>query len=737
MIHCAEENSGLSFQEVKDIHFESLTFFNCSPLRNSTSRKYSNYDSDCYKMYQTRVALYFYICSNVKMMKVNVSHSPNAIGVLMYNVDGTNIFRNSTFEYNQLSEGEKEIPGGGGFYIEFTYCIPSSGENCTCPYQNYTDMPSVITQHNSNSSYTFENCSFSNNKASSVGQRSSKNNNDYIIPNKQTHVAFGRGGGLSVFFKGTARGNSFNISNCKFRQNHALWGGGLLTSFMDASLNNSVLIEDTVFHNNSCLLKNHHRLLGTGGGGMRLGHYVFNTQSFDIENGNKVYIRHCTYTGNHALSGGGLSVSPTLQLYKTYHQLLKVDISNSLFEKNTARIGAALEVTLAPFTISGGPPRVYVGDCEFRKHKLYHKNESAVETGVGTVYSNGAMLRFVGKAVFKENNGSALAVVGERVSFENCTALFVENSGRTGGAITLLGVTYILVNDNTRMNFVRNRAEVYGGAISSKYVGRDYVITNPNCFVRHHDSFLNPSHWKAEFYFEDNRGSLYENDSIHTTSKSPCAWPGWGGIQNIMCRNNWIYCRNNETQNCTSEIRTNAGSIRFDMVRDVAGNVSSTQSISHDTRTVSNILKSQNHSLDYKIPIQAIPGKIIQLPFDVRDDYGHNVTTTTVFAVRTVHTSVSQIDPHFVYTAGGYIKLNGISNHSVEVHLDTLSERTWHIELQVELLECPPGFVPSDDPPIHNSTCMCNPKNYQKQLRCDQSEFTSLLRNGYWMGENP
>ena len=520
VIYCAEENSGLSFQEVKDIHFESLTFFNCSALRNSTSRNYSNSDSACYEMYQTRVALYFYICSNVAMMKINVSHSPNAIGVLMYNVDGKNIFLNSTFEYNQLYEGERAIPAGGGFYVEFTYCIPSGGENCACPYQNYSDIPAVITQHNSNSSYTFENCSFSNNKAGSVDQTSSKKSSNYIIPNKQSHVAFGRGGGLSIFFKGTARDNSFNISNCKFRGNYALWGGGLLTSFMDASLNNSVLVADTLFHNNSCLLKHNHRLLGNSGGGMRLGHYVFNTQNFNVKNGNRVYIRHCNYTGNHALSGGGLSVSPTRQLYKTYRQLITVDISNSLFEKNTARIGAALEVTLAPFTISGGPPRVYVTDCVFEKNKLYHdKNESAVETGVGTVYSNGAMLRFVGKAVFKGNNGSAVAVVGERVSFENCTALFVDNSGRTGGAINLLGVTYILVNDNTSMNFIRNSAEVYGGAISNKYLGRDYIITNPNCFVRHRDSFLDPSHWKAEFYFEDNRGSLYENDSIHTTSK--------------------------------------------------------------------------------------------------------------------------------------------------------------------------------------------------------------------------
>ena len=735
MIYCTVENSGLAFQEVVGVHFKSLTFFNCSALRNSTSIK--RYDPQCYEMYQTRVALYFYSCSNVGMVRVNVTHSPNATGVLMYNTDGTNFFQNSTFEYNQLSEGETEIPGGGGFYVEFTYCIPSSG-SCSCPYQNYPKMPVVITEHNSHSTYTFENCTFSNNIANSVDQMKVENSSNYIIPNKQSHVAFGRGGGLSIMIKGNAYGNSFNVSKCTFRDNHAIWGGGLLTSFMDVSLNNTLIVIDTGFHNNSCLPKHGRKNHGTGGGGMRIGHIVFQTQTSNLT-GNRVIIRHCNYTRNHALSGGGLSISPALQFYKKYRQLIMVNISHSHFEENTAKIGAALEATLFPIAVSGGPPGIYIIDCRFVVNKLFHdKNDSTRETGIGAVYGNGIILHFVGKVHFMRNNGSALAVVGKRVSFENCTALFIGNTGRTGGAINLLGVTYILVNDNTSMNFIRNKAEVYGGAISNTYIGRDYIITNPNCFVRHRDSFRNPDEWRATFYFEDNLGSTYGNDTIHTTSKYPCAWPGWGGIRNnIMCSNNWEYCRENETRSCESEIRTNTGSIEFTS-NSTTENKSTIQVFSDDFETVSDIYTLQNHSLsEVQAPLKVIPGKAFQLPLQVKDDFHHNMTATTVFAARTLNMNVSQIDPHFIYTAGGYLRLNGISKNTVEVHLDTLSQRTWHIELQVELLECPPGFVLSDEPPRHNSTCKCNPNNYQKRLRCDQSDFMSLLRNGYWMGTTP
>ena len=741
VIHCTDENSGLAFQEVSDIRFKSLTFFNCSALRNSTSRKNSSNDSKCNQMYQTRAALYFYLCTNVEMVRVNVSHSPNAIGVLMYNVDGTSVIRNSTFEYNRLSETETETPGGGGFYIEFTYCIPS-GDNCSCPYQKYTDMPATITEHNSNSLYTFESCTFSNNIASSVDQILPESDSNYIIPNKQTHVAFGRGGGLSIFVKGSAYGNTFNVSKCKFRDNHAIWGGGLLVSFMDVALNNTLLVTDTEFHNNSCKPNHRHKRHGTGGGGMRIGHYVFYSQSSEFT-GNRVLIRYCNYTGNLALSGGGLSVSPTLQLYKHYTQLIAVNISNSRFVRNTAKIGSALEVTLFPIVVSGGPPGIHIIDCRFTMNKVYHdKDKRTRETGIGAVYSNGIVLNFRRSVYFEQNNGSALAMVGKRVSFENCTAFFANNIRRAGGAVNLLGVAYILVNDNTSMNFIRNRAEVYGGAISNKYIGRDYIIANPNCFVRHRESFrISPDEWRAKFYFEDNHGSLYGNDSIHTTSRSPCTWPGWGGVKNIMCQHNWVYHRNNETKNCSSEIWTYTGSIQFTsndnlneydplvfVYRDNVGTVSEIFARSKPPRT-------QNDQVH--LPLKAIPGKAFKLPLDLKDDYHHNTTATTVFAVRTLQTNVSQIDPHFVYTAGGYLRLNGISNNTVEIHLDTLSERAWHVELQVELLLCPPGFILSDDPPRHDSTCRCNPNNYQKRLRCDQSDFIALLRNGYWMGTTP
>ena len=737
VINCTEENSGLAFKEITDIHFEAITFFNCSTLRNSTSRKYNNTDPDRFELYQTRVALYFYLCSDVKLIHVRVIYSPSATGVIMYNTDGRNIFQNSTFSYNRLSKEETEVPGGGGFCVEFTYCIPG---NESCLYDNYSELPDVITQHNSNSTYTFDNCTFSHNYASNIDQAAAQVQTSYIIPHKRSHEAFGRGGGLSVMIKGTASGNNFTVSKCIFQHNNALWGGGLLSSFMDVSLNNTLLVTNSVFHNNSCLPKHGNMGHGTGGGGMRIGHNVFQSRGFDL-GGNQVHIHQCNFTRNQALSGGGLSISPSLQFYKHYTQLMTVNVSHSFFEENTAKLGTALEVTLFPIVVRGGEPRLYISNSKFVKNRLFHDEYVyTTERGVGAVYANGVVLHFKGTVHFEENVGSALAVVGKRVDFESCVAHFTGNHGRSGGAITLLGVTYILVNDNTEMTFINNTAEVFGGAISNTYIERENLVTNPNCFIRHNDSFRIPDEWGATFYFEDNSGMLH-NDTIYTTSKHPCAWPGWGEVwnpKNVLCSKNWTYYRNNEMQNCESEIRTDTGRIKF-----ISNSVS--------TPVMQNLhLPGDKYQTDYysstfgyhppnraQPAMKVTPGKPFQLPLEITDDFGHNATSTTVFAVRSLNSSISQVDPRFVYTSGGYMQVNGISNNTLEVHLDTVSERTWHIELLVEVLECPPGFILPDDPPRHNSTCKCNPLNYQKKLRCEQSDFQSLLLNGYWMGTTP
>ena len=51
-----------------------------------------------------------------------------------------------------------------------------------------------------------------------------------------------------------------------------------------------------------------------------------------------------------------------------------------------------------------------------------------------------------------------MAVVGSWVEFNYCIMLFTGNTGTNGGAVNMSGSAYLLVNGNTDMKFIQNRA---------------------------------------------------------------------------------------------------------------------------------------------------------------------------------------------------------------------------------------------------------------------------------------
>ena len=148
-------------------------------------------------------------------------------GAVMYSTVGVNTITNSNFASNNpltLNESET-ISGGGGVYIEFAYCYPG---NTSC----FNGPPNIPDDYTRDSTYIISDCLFTDNLAKVTDATQFT----YILPQKWNHLAFGRGGGLSMFFKGNAKNNSVNIENCEFSNNTALWGGGLLIEMQDTSV---------------------------------------------------------------------------------------------------------------------------------------------------------------------------------------------------------------------------------------------------------------------------------------------------------------------------------------------------------------------------------------------------------------------------------------------------------------------------------------------------------------------
>ena len=84
VINCGD-NVSLSFVNFDNIMFDNVRLIQCGAWHDSTSLDLSQSQL---QMLKVRAALYFYNCTNITMNSVQVTNSSEAVGVVMYDVDG-------------------------------------------------------------------------------------------------------------------------------------------------------------------------------------------------------------------------------------------------------------------------------------------------------------------------------------------------------------------------------------------------------------------------------------------------------------------------------------------------------------------------------------------------------------------------------------------------------------------------------------------------------------------------
>ena len=695
-ILCTSSNStGLGFDHVHRLLFENVTISNCSAIQNSTSRNFSAH-SDEFKLSQTRVALYVNHCSSLVMEYVHVTDNHPATGVLIYNTNGTNNFTKCNFSGNVASTSDS-YPSGGGVYVEFSYCLPGDNSCENNSIVSYAD-------NNAHSTYSFTECTFADNQATTgTGVTTAPT---FIVPHQNKHVAFSRGGGLSIFFNGNATGNVFTVNGCIFESNVAQYGAGMFVEFHDSSCNNKVFVNGTSFVSNRCEY--------VAGGGMRIAHYVYENTSMGCS-GNSVEVNLSNFTHNSANNGGGISLSPSRQNCND-SRLFSLLVTKTNFTSNRATYGAALKVELFSLIVKGMKPTVTLFGCTFSNNTVYrYTYHKPHEVGIGAVYINHLDVFISGVTLFEKNNGSALALVDSSTHIFN-TAYFYGNSGRNGGAMALLGSARIIVSLNSTLSFIGNAA-LDGGAIFNTYTDRNDYKESSECFVVHSNPFISADDWQVEFYFLGNVDSTGRN-AIYSTSILPCAFSGGTGeaaVDKILCWEGWTY---NGGKNCSNFIRTGPGTIVSDRLKPVGGSGDSN-----------------------RINITAYSGQLIKLYLRAMDDLNHTlpVVYTATASVNQSLTGV-KVDPDFVYVSQNLLRVYKYrqSGTNATVALDTIGDRSWHIEMDIELQDCPLGLLPthiqcnSSDAVKLCITCECN-STYKQTVHC-RTPTNASLASGYWMG---
>ena len=688
-VNCSD-GAGLTFLQSATVNISNVSFYGCGYEHASNSR--INMAS---KFAQYKVALFFQLCTNVTLNRVEVSYS-KGIAVQFFATIGNNEISYSLFMKN--SGADETV--GGGVYIEFPYCLPGN-QSCN------GDTSTVPVEFRSGGIFRISHSNFFYNDAVPPKDQSQV----FMVPHLANHVSFGRGGGLSVFFKGNSNLSSVNVNNCNFVQNKAVFGGGAFVDFQDNCHNNTIVFDVCHFVSN---------LVTQQGGGLRLNF----ASSISSTNGPKVSDMHHNtilifankFFKNEAhSSGGGIFFGATRENSSFPTNKLFINFGN--WTGNIAPVGSAISMIGWHEVTYGAVIAPELEQGLFEANRPPHiinsiHNEQSV--GKGTVYLDSIPLRFAGWAHFTNNEHTAIAGVNTGIYFKSYTRYkFINNWAHQGGAIALLGNAFFMVNKRTTMDFVNNTAYYLGGAIfATSLTGQD-SISSGNCFLRYYDLMTDPHDWDVHFKFINNT-AMNRSNAIYTSSSQPCLWRrAFGpphddqGMSAVFCWNNvsrkWDYGSNkcgDEIMSAPSKFGLNSKSAVEINLRDV------------------------------------MPGKWKNFNLTTLDDFGRDVSYYTVFAARSLTPDVIVLSDHSHYLAYNSILLYqpnpAVKNGTVVLQTVNTPNSILAV-LYVTFMDCPPGFR------LSKGQCMCVAEEYDNWLQCDTNATSarSNIMRGNWIGPSP
>ena len=660
VISCIGNNSGLTFREINKLTITNVTVTNCSTTTSRTSTKYYH-------------ALCLVQCGDITFTNVNVTGN-SATGVSILNHQGGTVnFTECKFIENSIVsvEENKKVRGGGGVHIG-----------------NFNIDPPMPT------AYYFNNCLFARNVARTRFY-------NFLFTNTlgQAISGFGRGGGVFLAFERPLTDIHAVFSNCTFLENAGFLGGGLSAEIEGddriETRNISVMVKDSLFEANGC----NSDTPSAGGGGVHLNFNTVNKQKLSLS---RYHLVNVNFSNNCAeLGGGAYFFSDHRERNEDHNNLL---FENCTFTGNQAHTGNAIDLVLDIFDrlADGFLLTPTIKNCRFLSNINVHSLTTNTTFGIGTVYSSQYSIKFEGHTEFFNNSGTALYMVNGFVDFSDSNVTFSHNTGIRGGAVALIGLSFLLVGTESKCLFANNTATDRGGAVFSLMFDKhDYTVSR-SCFIRYFDSndrnrIIPMEEWNASIKFTGNRARAGIGHAIFATSLYPC--------QVI----------NNGTRDRLYYVVVNISDV-FSVRRILFDDEPQPQ-----VATEGAVLYHERDA-----PLQVIPGEQFNHRVTLSDDLGNPVEAT--FQASINDNPSIKVDSAFSLCLSDQITLKGEPKQSAQLFLQTVSPRQTHIMLGIKLKRCPPGFILEED------ECICYVHLYAGFLKCDTITLHSYLISGFWTG---
>ena len=476
-------------------------------------------------------------------------------------------------------------------------------------------MPACVSN---NGHYTVNNCTFHENSA-----------NTNLTP----WIQFGNhGGGMHISLTNNSH-NTINILHCHFNDNTAGFGGGLYIKFQSLCNKTSIKVNHTYFHNNSASI---------GGGGVDVG-FAKHKSLYPMYNNMTFY--SCHFEENYGIFGGGVAVfTATSNSAKQYKNIIRFEYCK--FNKNSANGGAAVDINNYQINETGSffIVKTHFYNCSFTKNIVGSTTSSRSKiTQSGAFFTSRVNAWFTGQSTFEDNDGTALYVSSTTVEFENSVTIFKGNKGEKGGAILLVGESYLQLIGQVHFMFENNTAS-YGGAICAVTLETHYFQYTEICFIR--TQKYDPKH---TFEFINNTATTR--------------------IGNDMFVSNLILC------SC------DINNVTLLFKHSCLGNFSASKHLSVATAT-SNITVQSS--------VEVIPGFYHNLNISQSDQFGNDVGKIFPLSAR-----IAQMEgkvSNSVLINNNEIKLFGNPGDTATLILQTNTIAVIKASIHVTLSQCPPGL---------------------------------------------
>ena len=627
-------------------------------------------------------ALTFVYCTNIDIEKVVIAKS-RGVGLTILNHRGGLVNISSTVITDNKQPQEyiaKSLLGGGGVYLQLGRIRNSE----------YFPM-----------TFYFEECIFQDNV-----QHTREYNFLYTNVVGEVQKGSGRGGGVHVYVRTGLRNVFISFCGCQFIDNQAFVGGGLAAKISAGTVdrrteNITVNIKHSSFKHNGCSDTN-----GTGfGGGIYLTFRSY-LEASSITNSHFL-IENVKFTENCAEMGGGVFYSSNHdgEVYDNAENSILYD--GCTFERNQAHIGSALLVipnTFSKLSTSHTITPIF-RDCQFSDNVVFTTRSQSVQrsAGVGTIYSTQTNIQFQGHNYFVNNHGSAVYIVNGIVNFKNSSLSFFNNTALNGGAVALIGSSTMIVGSND-YEFINNRAIYYGGAVYVLLTDSTDFSISRSCFIQFadDDSDVTFSKWNANVTFIGNEAKdSTAGHAIYSTTLYPCQ----------VIKNGTVDQPEYTFVN-VSDVFTIRG-ILFDNDTTFQPQMATDATLFHGARST---------------PLLVIPGEKYHHGVTVTDDLDQEINASFRATINKVEKHV-KLDSDFSRFVGADIQLRGEPRKNATLYLQTISPRQTYVQLEVLLVDCPPGFKLSV-----NSKCVCNVDAYVGLFKCDVDRLYCHLLPGYWAG---